>query len=145
MNEGFYFEWNPDTELFSIFRMPLRYYSLMWLIGLAIGYVVVKKLYKHQYLPDQVFAPLYLYCFLGILLIYYKKGTGLHKGFYFGFCLTTIFIFRFFVEFRKERQVDFESAMILDMGQLLSIPFILIGLFCMFYRKTDTIWVKNRS
>jgi prolipoprotein diacylglyceryltransferase len=38
-----------------------------------------------------------------------------------------IFLTRFFIEFLKERQVDFEMGMALDMGQLLSIPFIILG------------------
>lgn len=45
-------------------------------------------------------------------------------GFYFGLCLTLIFVARFFIEFTKENQVSFEDGMALDMGQLLSIPFI---------------------
>ena len=43
----------------------------------------------------------------------------------------TIFTFRFFVEFLKIEQVDFEQGMLLDMGQLLSIPLVLVGLWCM--------------
>jgi prolipoprotein diacylglyceryltransferase len=43
----------------------------------------------------------------------------------------TIFTFRFFVEFLKKEQVDFEQGMLLDMGQLLSIPLVLVGLWCM--------------
>lgn len=61
------------------------------------------------------------------LLPGFKVGTG----FYFGFCLATIFTFRFFVEFLKKEQVDFEQGMMLDMGQLLSIPFVLIGAYYM--------------
>ena len=53
-------------------------------------------------------------------------------GFYFGFCLAAIFLFRFFVEFLKKEQVDFEQGMVLNMGQLLSIPFILVGIYFMF-------------
>ena len=56
-----------------------------------------------------------------------KVGTG----FFFGYCLTTIFTFRFFVEFLKEVQSDFEVGMPLDMGQLLSIPFVVLGVWCM--------------
>lgn len=52
-------------------------------------------------------------------------------GFYFGLCLATIFIFRFFVEFLKKEQVDFEQGMLLYMGQILSIPFALLGIWCM--------------
>ena len=40
-----------------------------------------------------------------------------------------IFTFRFFVEFIKERQVYFEDNLILDMGQILSLPFIVIGIY----------------
>jgi prolipoprotein diacylglyceryltransferase len=56
-----------------------------------------------------------------------KIGTG----WYFGFCLTYIFTFRFFIEYTKEIQEAFEASLPLDMGQILSIPFIVIGVVCM--------------
>ncbi len=62
-------------------------------------------------------------------------------GFFFGFCLASIFTFRFFVEFIKMDQVDFEQGMILNMGQLLSIPFVIIGVACMIGNK----WLRNLS
>ena len=62
------------------------------------------------------------------LLLDIRVGTG----FYFGLCLFLIFLSRIFIEFTKDIQVDFESTMILNMGQLLSIPFVIIGLYCMF-------------
>jgi prolipoprotein diacylglyceryltransferase len=40
-----------------------------------------------------------------------------------------IFLTRFFIEFLKERQVAFEDGMALDMGQLLSLPFIAVGIY----------------
>jgi len=52
-------------------------------------------------------------------------------GFFFGFCLTYIFTFRFLIEFTKDIQEDFEASMLLNMGQLLSIPFVLLGIWCM--------------
>ncbi|MCM1313349.1 MAG: prolipoprotein diacylglyceryl transferase [Bacteroides sp.] len=58
-----------------------------------------------------------------------RTGMSVGTGFYFGFCLTAIFVFRFFVEFIKKEQVDFEEGMLLDMGQLLSIPFVIIGIY----------------
>ena len=58
-------------------------------------------------------------------------GTGR----FFGLCLALIFTFRFFIEYTKDIQVDFEAGMLFDMGQLLSIPFIAIGLFCIFCKK----------
>ena len=54
-------------------------------------------------------------------------GTGL----YFGLCLTLVFTFRFFIEFTKEVQEAFEANLPLDMGQLLSIPLIALGVWAM--------------
>lgn len=56
-----------------------------------------------------------------------KVGTG----FFFGLCLTLIFTARFFIEFTKENQVAFENYLPLDMGQILSIPFVVAGIYCM--------------
>ena len=259
-----YITWNPSLSL-----GPFRWYSLCWLIGLALAYLIVKRLYKEQKIKDELFDPLFIYCFLGILIgarlghcIFYQpdyfltsfkgvvemflpihfladggwKFTGyeglashggtlglmialwlyvkntklslwqvldniaiatgitacfirlgnlmnseiigketdvpwafifervdllprhpgqlyeaiayailfvlmwwMHKrmsekigtGWYFGFCLTYIFTFRFFIEYTKEIQEAFEASLPLDMGQILSIPFIIIGLICM--------------
>lgn len=46
-----------------------------------------------------------------------------------GVGMICVFVARFFIEFLKERQVDFEQGMALDMGQLLSIPFIIFGIY----------------
>ena len=53
------------------------------------------------------------------------------SGFFFGLCLTLIFTFRFFIEYTKDIQEDFEAGMMFNMGQLLSVPFIVIGIVCM--------------
>jgi len=60
---------------------------------------------------------------------HYPKRVG--TGFFFGLCLTLIFTSRIFIEYTKENQVDFEQGMFLNMGQLLSIPFVIIGLWSM--------------
>ena len=263
--------WNPDTIALTLGPLELRWYSLFWCIGLALAYVVVYKLYKQQNIPEEKFEPLFLYCFIGILLgarlghcllyepgyflshpiemlfpvretadgwrctgyaglashggtlglmlalwLYVRKtkvnlmrvldniaiatpitaccirlgnlmnseivgkATGsdwgfvfLHNGedfarhpgqlyeaiayfffffiglwfykmwkekvgsgFYFGWCLTSIFTFRLFVEMFKEVQEPWELSMVetigLNQGQMLSIPFILIGVYCLF-------------
>ena len=84
--------------------------------------------------PAQLYEALaYLCFFLMNVIIYmklYRKGR-LHRGFMFGLTLATIFTFRFFIEFLKDVQVDFERGMTLDMGQWLSIPFVIIGVACM--------------
>lgn len=260
--------WNP-----SISFGPFRWYSLCWLVGLALAYLTVRRLYREQHIKDELFDPLFVYCFVGILVgarlghcIFYQpdyfltsgkgvmemflpihilgdgswKFTGyeglashggtlglmlalwlyvrrthlsiwtvldniaiatgvtacfirlgnlmnseiigkvtdvpwafifervdsmprhpgqlyeaiaygvlfflmwwlrkrlserIGTGWFFGFCLTYIFVFRFFIEYTKEIQEAFEASLPLDMGQILSLPFIVIGVYCMF-RKT---------
>ena len=276
--------WAPNEVLFHIGSFGVRWYGLCWLIGIALAFFIVKRLYKEQKIKDELFDPLFLYCFVGILVgarlghclfyepevwlsswqhvlqifipihifpdgswkftgytglashggtlglmialwLYCKKtgvklwtvldniaiatpitacfirlgnlmnseivgkitdvpwafifangdpafaheprhpgqlyeaiaylcffwiGWYIYKrnthpgppegrgkrpqvgtGFFFGLCLTLIFTFRFFIEYTKEIQVDFESGMIFNMGQLLSIPFIILGVVCM--------------
>ena len=276
-----YIIWNPSLEAFSIGPLTFRWYSLCWLVGLLLAYLVVRRLYKEQKIKDELFDPLFVYCFLGILVgarlghcIFYQpdyfltsfkgfvemflpihimqdgswKMTGyaglashggtaglmlalwlytkhtklslwtvldniaiatgttacfirlgnlmnseiigkvtdvpwafvfekvdalprhpgqlyeaiayallfvimwiIYKnsqkqtansrkpqvgtGWYFGFCLAYIFTFRFFIEYTKEIQEAFEASLPLDMGQILSIPFIIIGVVCMIRAK----------
>ena len=89
--------------------------------------------------PAQLYEAIaYFIFFLGMIYLYKKSDHGqkLYRGFFFGLCLTEIFVFRFFVEFLKENQVDFESTMTLNMGQWLSVPFVIIGIyFMLFYGK----------
>lgn len=271
-----YILWNPDLYALHLGPFGLRWYSLLWLVGLAAAYFIVQRLYKEQGIYTRtetvggrktvvnLFDPLFLYCFVGILAgarlghcLFYQpdyylasargfvemllpihfgadgwhftgyEGLASHGGtlglmlaiwlygrktrvpfarvidniaiatpvtaccirmgnlmnseivgkvtqvpwafifervdgcprhpgqlyealayaafflvgwyiyrrqprlvgtlFFFGLCLTLIFTFRFLIEFTKDIQVDFEAGMALNMGQLLSVPFILIG------------------
>lgn len=271
-----YIIWNPDLVALDLGFFSMRWYSLCWLLGLLGAYLIVQRLYKQQGIRQELFDPLFLYCFMGVLigarlghcLFYepsyflsswqhfvemllpiqftadgsctftgylglashggtiglmlalwlYVKHTKLkflhvldniaiatpftaccirignlmnseiigkvtdvpwafvfervdmlprhpgqlyealayaaffviglvvyrrHRemagtGFFFGLCLTLIFTFRFFIEFTKDIQEDFEAGMLLNMGQLLSIPFMVIGAWCMVrgYKKT---------
>jgi prolipoprotein diacylglyceryl transferase len=285
MNIPGYILWNPDVVAFSFGPVEVRWYSLLWCIGLFAVYQLMHYLFKEQKLGEDKFEPMFLYCFLGILIgarlghcLFYEPGyylshpmemilpmrkfpdgewhfTGyeglashggtlglmiaiilysrnvklnlMHvldnvaivtpicacairlgnlmnseiighptdvpwafvfervdmlprhpgqlyeaicyaifffigwfiyrlslkmetmerytsnarkplvdirvgSGFYFGLCLFLIFFSRIFVELTKENQVDFESGMMFNMGQLLSVPFVLLGLYCMF-------------
>lgn len=266
-----YITWNPDSEIFRIGGLVVRWYSMCWLVGVALAYFLVKKLYKEQKVKEGLFDPLLIYCFFGILIgarlghclfyewenwlsspehvleifvpirfmadgswkytgyeglashggtigltlalfIYWlrvrKQGLGIWQildniaivtpitacfirlgnlvnseiigkvtdvpwafifervdmsprhpgqlyeaiayalffpigwyfyrkypgrvgtGFFFGLCLTLIFTFRFFVEYTKDIQVAKEATMTLNLGQQLSIPFVIIGIFC---------------
>ena len=89
--------------------------------------------------PAQLYEAIaYFLLFLVMMYLYKNYSKKLHRGFFFGLCLTAIFTFRFFVEFLKENQVSFENNMSLNMGQWLSIPFVIIGVYFMFFydRKT---------
>ncbi len=85
--------------------------------------------------PTQIYEALaYLFIFFILGFIFRKKENLRNRGgFLFGLFLILVFTFRFFIEFIKERQVGFEEGMALDMGQLLSIPFVLIGVGLLVY------------
>ncbi|MDR0973477.1 MAG: prolipoprotein diacylglyceryl transferase [Prevotellaceae bacterium] len=80
--------------------------------------------------PAQLYEALAYLLFFGVIWFLYRHYKHPHRGFFFGLCLTLIFTFRFFVEFIKENQVDFEQGMTLNMGQWLSVPFIVLGVAC---------------
>ena len=268
-----YILWNPSHTALHLGPFEVRWYALCWMIGLALAYFVVKRLYKEQKIKDELFDPLFIYCFIGILAgarlghcIFYEpqyfrtsahgfiemllpikflpdggwtftgyEGLASHggtlglmialwaytkryqvglwtvldfiaiatpttatfirlgnlmnseiigkmtdvpwafifervdsfprhpgqlyeamayfllffigwylyrkmpqrvgTGFFFGLCLTYIFTARFFIEYTKEMQVAFEASLPLDMGQLLSLPFIILGIVCMWRSK----------
>ena len=85
--------------------------------------------------PTQIYEALaYLAIFFVLWHIYHKREELRNRGgFLFGLFLVLTFTFRFFVEFIKERQVDFEESMSLAMGQWLSIPFVLAGAWLIYY------------
>ena len=259
--------WNPDVTALDLGFFAIRWYSLFWAIGLVSVYLLMHKLYKQQKISEEKFEPMFMYCFLGILIgarlghcLFYEPsyylshpvemllpfrdvpgkgwtftgyeglashgGTlglmialwlyakrvglkfmhvldnvaivtpicacairlgnlmnseiigrptdmpwafifervdslprhpgqlyeaicyaiffGIHwffyrrypqkvgSGFFFGLCLFLIFTSRIFIEYTKENQEAFEEGMLLNMGQLLSIPFVILGLYCMF-------------
>ena len=93
---------------------------------------IFEQVDQHPRHPGQLYEAIaYAVFFLVGWRFYRKRPERVGTGFFFGLCLTLIFTFRFFVEFTKDIQVDFESGMPLNMGQLLSIPFVIIGIWCM--------------
>lgn len=86
--------------------------------------------------PAQLYESIYyLFTFFALSYLYIKKNKGSQKGYLFGTALILIFVFRFFIEYIKEIQSGFESDMSLKMGQILSIPFILVGFYLLKYGK----------
>lgn len=80
--------------------------------------------------PTQLYeATAYFIIFLILFFVYKNKREKIGNGFLLGLFLILIFTFRFFVEFFKENQSSFEEGMALNMGQVLSIPFVMIGVY----------------
>ena len=78
--------------------------------------------------PTQLYESIsYFLIFLVSILVYRHKDGKLRNGVLFGWWLIALFGVRFLIEFVKEEQVEFERGMTLDMGQWLSLPFILLG------------------
>ncbi len=82
--------------------------------------------------PSQIYeAVFYLCVFLLLVYLYQKKQFYKKDGSLFGVFLIGIFGFRLIVETMKENQEAWEADMVLNMGQTLSIPFVLLGIFCL--------------
>jgi phosphatidylglycerol---prolipoprotein diacylglyceryl transferase len=83
--------------------------------------------------PSQIYEALsYLLIFFFLLIYYFRKDGKPKEGMITGMFLILLFSVRFFIEFLKEVQVGFENNLPLDMGQFLSIPFIIAGIVIIF-------------
>jgi prolipoprotein diacylglyceryltransferase len=92
----------------------------------------------------------YLIIFLILLALYWKTNAGKLTGFLFGAFLIGNFGFRFFVEYLKEGQAMRDSETLINTGQMLSIPFVIVGLYFVFrnikeFKKGYSIDVKEEN
>lgn len=97
--------------------------------------------------PTQIYEGLaYLFIFLLLFRIYWANKGQHRQGIIISLFLILVFTSRFFIEFVKEDQVAFEEGMKLNMGQLLSIPFILIGIagLIMSIRSNKRLVIKRK-
>ena len=86
--------------------------------------------------PAQLYEAIcYLFSFFVLMYLYWRTNVKKKMGFIFGAFLILIFSARFIIEFVKEVQEPWEAGMALNMGQILSIPFILAGIFMLWYSK----------
>jgi len=84
--------------------------------------------------PAQLYEAIaYFLIFLTMFFLYKKWREKLQNGFFFGLALTLVFVARFLLEFIKENQVGFEESLTINMGQILSIPYIIVGVAFMIY------------
>jgi len=93
----------------------------------AIVFARVDNIPRH---PAMLYeAAAYFLVFCAVYVAYWKTTIIQFPGRVFGTTIATCFLARFMIEFVKENQVPFESRLPLNMGQLLSIPFILVGVY----------------
>ena len=103
--------------------------------------VVFKNIDNIPRHPGQLYEAFgYLFVFLIVYFIYWKTKKGMQEGYLFGLFLLLLMTVRVFVEQFKIAQVDGREDWILgfNTGQILSIPFIFIGIYFMFFHKRKT-------
>jgi prolipoprotein diacylglyceryl transferase len=109
-------------------------------VSWAFIFVRVNNLPRH---PAQLYEAISYLLIFGLMLYLYKtKRENLKNGFFFGLVITLIFVARFFFEFVKENQVGFENGMTFNMGQLLSLPYLAVGIGFIIY---GLITTKNNK
>jgi phosphatidylglycerol---prolipoprotein diacylglyceryl transferase len=104
--------------------------SLPW------GFIFVQDHQTVPKHPTQIYEALcYLAIFAFLWVFYHRKKAETPRGSMIGWFLILVFGTRFFIEFLKEVQVGFEENMLLNMGQILSIPFVVLGIILLVYSK----------
>jgi prolipoprotein diacylglyceryl transferase len=89
--------------------------------------------------PTQLYEAIsYFIIFAVMMILYIKMRDRLKNGFFFGLGSVLFFTARFLVEFVKENQVGFEDEMTFNMGQLLSLPYIVVGIGFIIYGLSRT-------
>jgi len=110
----------------------------------AVIFDRVDSLPRHAAQLYEAFA--YLGIFFVLFQVYKKEGERTARGLLLGLFLILVFGFRFFVENLKENQVAFEEGMRRNMGQILSIPAVLVGIVLIFKsKKPDLSQPKIKS
>jgi prolipoprotein diacylglyceryl transferase len=95
----------------------------------AIVFSNIDKVPRH---PAQLYEAISSFLIFLTLLLFYKNNFLSKAGQKFGFFLVSVFGLRFVWELFKMNQVAFENNLPYNMGQLLSVPFVLVGLFFLF-------------
>ncbi len=100
---------------------------LPWGFRFLLSGVENPELPRH---PSQLYESLcYFATFIALMYLYWKTNAKDKLGYLLGVFFVMVFAARFFIEFVKENQEAFEDTMTLNMGQWLSVPFILIGIY----------------
>jgi phosphatidylglycerol:prolipoprotein diacylglycerol transferase len=106
----------------------------------AVIFYTIDDVPRH---PSQLYEALcYIALFIFLLFRYRSKKASLPKGELIGIFLTVLFSARFFIEFTKEVQSVWEEGLPLDMGQILSLPLIALGVYLLHLSRTK--WKSNQ-
>lgn len=90
--------------------------------------------------PAQVYEALYCLVLMAVLFYIWKtKRDKINNGLIFGIFLVVLFTLRFISEYYKENQEAFEEGLALNMGQILSIPFVLAGIYLIYKAKSKPV------
>lgn len=126
---------------------PTSYQSIFNPLGSQLDYKLLRnrESYTLSFMavgvarhPSQLYEAVALFLvFLVLFGLWKLKGTKLVDGHILGWFLVILFSIRFAQEFLKENQVVFEKNMVFNMGQILSVPLIALGLFLLFSRKSN--------
>ena len=94
------------------------------------GFIFVRNGETMPAHPTQIYEALCYFALFGLLMwMYWRKNAQERPGLIFGTFLVGLFMPRFLIEYVKNVQEPWEADMVLNMGQLLSIPFVLLGIF----------------
>lgn len=100
------------------------------------GFVFLRNGETLPHHPTQLYEALsYLLLGLALMWMYRYRLEKVRRGTFIGIFFIVLFGMRFLIEFIKEPQVGFEENMVLNMGQLLSIPFIIVGIVLLVYAR----------
>ena len=96
--------------------------------------------------PTQIYEAL-CYAITGLvcLWLYWKKDAYKRQGFIFGVFFIGIFVSRFIIEFFKNDQEAFEAGWLLNMGQLLSVPFIVAGIWFVYRSLKNPVYNSKKE
>lgn len=95
----------------------------------AVNHYGAEPIFSDPSHPTQIYeATCYLLTFILLYFLYWKTEAKHREGLIFGLFLICVFFSRFCIEFIKNDQESFEATMALNMGQLLSIPFVIGGI-----------------